>query len=145
MADKQTDSPLDVGLTHQGKPRTCGFRFSMVDGVAIVICAAATYAAWPAVGSLSLVFPYVLGHFFLFCNVFRVGRPPELIWAGIFVLNFGIWMTAGKFEVTAPLLAQIPVTILIILLECRLPTYHGVLSRSINSRNIDRYLNGEIP
>ncbi len=144
MTNRQTDSPVNVALTYQGKPRSCGFRFSIVDGVAVVICAAASYWAWPAVGSLSLVFPYVLGHFFLFCNVFRVRRWPELIWAGVFVINFGIWMALGDFVVMASFLAQMPVTIIIVLFEFRCPTYHGIFSHSINARNIDSYLSGEI-
>ena len=102
MTNEKPDSPRNLGVTYWGKPRTCGFRFSLVDGAAIVVCAAATHTAWPALGPLSLVLPYVLGHFFLFCNVFRVRRPPELIWAGVFVLNFGVWMAVGGFEVTPP-------------------------------------------
>lgn len=51
----------------------------------------------------------------------------------------------GGIDIVWPLLMQIPVTVLLIVLECRHPTYHGVLSRRINSRNIERYLRGEIP
>jgi hypothetical protein len=122
MPDKDADAERVVGLTCQGKSRAYGFRFSLVDGLVIAICAVATYVAWPAIGSLSLLFPYVLGHFFLFCNVFRIRRQPELIWAGSFVLNFGIWVALGKFGITAPFLAQIPVTVLLIVMECRRPT-----------------------
>ncbi|CAK0748261.1 hypothetical protein CCP3SC1_1760005 [Gammaproteobacteria bacterium] len=32
-----------------------------------------------------LLIGLVLGHFFLFCNVFRVTRQTELIWAGAFI------------------------------------------------------------
>ena len=29
---------------------------------------------------------FVVGHFFLFCNVFRIERKPELIWAAVFTV-----------------------------------------------------------
>lgn len=145
IAPEKTDAQRVAGLTYQGKPRTCGFRFSATDALAIVAFALAAYAASFVIGSASLVILYVLVHFFLFCNVFRLRRPPELIWTGIFLANFALWMSVGEFDITRPLLAQIPVTILLIVMECRHATYHGVLSRRINSRNIERYLRGEIP
>ena len=127
------------------KPRTCGFRFSWADAVAVIVCAVATWLAWPWVGSLAILMPYVLGHFFLFCNIFRIRRKAELIWAGVFLVNFAACSLLGRLEIAVPLLAQLPVTIAALVWEIRQPTYHGIVCRKLNRKNIDRYLNGEIP
>lgn len=64
-----------------GKPLTCGMRFSVVDAVTLIVGAGVTVWAWAFVPDLALVVPFLLMHFFLFCNVFRVSRRPELIWS----------------------------------------------------------------
>lgn len=53
----------------------------------------------------------VVGHFFLFCNVFKVPRRLELAWAGVFVLNTGLWLAAGRFDWRPVLLTQLPFTL----------------------------------
>lgn len=131
-------------LKPQGRPRTAGFRFSLIDAAAIVLCAIATTIAWPTLGSLALLLPYVLGHFFLFCNVFRVRRKPELVWAGLLLVNFGFWIALGHPDLALPLLTQLVVTLAVIVRECRQPTYHGVFARALNPAHLDRYLSGEL-
>ena len=145
MDGEKASSAVQVGYTYKGRPRTCGFRFSVTDGVAVLLCVVATYVLWPAIGPFSLLLPYVLGHFFLFCNVFRVRRRPEVIWAAIFVVNFAVWVLVGGVGISGPFLTQLPVTVVLVALECRQPTYHGVCSRIFNARDIERYLRGEIP
>jgi len=81
---------------------------------------------WSALGKIALLFPVVLAHFFLFCNVFRVRRSLELIWAGVFVVNFAAWSMAGSFSWWPVLLVQTPVTIACIGMEMRSPRYHGI-------------------
>jgi hypothetical protein len=103
-----------------------GLRFSPTDAAAVAVCAAATCAAWPLAGSLALGLPIVLGHFFLFCNVFRVPRKPELVWAAAFVVNFGAWLFAGRFSWSAVLGTQLPVTLAIILAAILTRDYHGI-------------------
>jgi hypothetical protein len=53
----------------------------------------------------------VVGHFFLFCNVFKVPRKLELLWAGIFLINTGLWLAAGNFDWRPVLLTQTPFTL----------------------------------
>lgn len=43
------------------------------------------------------------------------------------------------------MVAQAPVTVTVLIIEVQKPTYHGVFSRQINAKHIDRYLRGEIP
>jgi hypothetical protein len=121
------------------RPRTWGFRFSAVDGCAIAICAAATWGLWGALGHLALAFPVVLGHFFLFCNVFRVRRSYELAWSACFLLNAAAWWLGAAFTWWGVLAVQLPVTVLAIGAEIRSPRYHGVWARRWNA-GLDAYL-----
>ena len=56
----------------------------------------------------------VVAHFFLFCNVFKVPRKLELLWAGLFLVNTGLWLAAGRFDWRPVLLSQTPVTLAVI-------------------------------
>jgi hypothetical protein len=103
-----------------------GFRFSVIDGAVIVAAVAASAVFWNALGNLALLFPIVVAHFFLFCNVFRVRRSLELIWAAVFVVNFSAWSVIGNFSWWPVLLVQTPVTAACIVLEIRSPGYHGI-------------------
>lgn len=107
-------------------PSAPGFRFSRTDAAAIVITALATLLLWRPLQELALLFPIVLGHFFLFCNVFRVCRASELTWAGLFVVNFVAWSLSGQFDWWHVLLVQTPITIPFLVLEILSPRYHGV-------------------
>jgi len=131
------------GLTYRGKPRTCGLRLSAGDVVVIGVTVVATVAAWPYVGPIVLLVPFVVGHFFLFCNVFRVARKPELVWAGVFVTNCACWVAAGRLGIWQVCVPQMAVTGLLILIEIRKPYYHGVFARQLNPM-IDQYLDGDI-
>ena len=108
---------------------THGFRFSRVDAVVLLTAAGLTWALWRYVGQFALLVPVTLFHFFLFCNVFRVRRSAELLWAGAFVVNFAMWALSGSFSWWAVLGAQLPVTLAIVVVEVRHPRYHGVFSR----------------
>ena len=124
------------------KPRTCGFRFSITDGLAIIIATILTVIALPEIGSLAWVILFVLGHFFLFCNVFRIPPKPELIWAGTFLLNMTTF-TFLPLNIFENFIFQLPITFFLIIKEVFKPTYHGIYSLKIN-KEIDKYLAGEI-
>ncbi|MDK2973088.1 MAG: hypothetical protein PWP23_2843 [Candidatus Sumerlaeota bacterium] len=124
--------------------RTAGFRFSLVDGAAVLVCAGATVLLWRPVGPLVLLFPIVLGHFFLFCNIFRVRRFPELVWSAVFLLNMAGWLFLGSFSWWGVLAVQTPLTVFLIGREMTKPWYHGVGARVINRRHLDEYLAGKL-
>jgi hypothetical protein len=88
---------------------------------------------------ISLLFVIAPGHFFLFCNVFRIRRGPELIWAGLFLVNTCLWWSFVDFGWLGVLAVQTPITAILIALEMRSPSYHGILARRINPR-LDDYL-----
>ncbi len=122
------------------KRRLHGFRFSLLDTVALLVCAAVVWFGWPFLDVFVLFAPLALGHFFLFCNIFRVRTRLELIWATLFVANV-IGMTFFT-EVPHPglvALVQTPVTLLVLFLEIRSREYHGIGAQTINP-NLENYL-----
>jgi MFS superfamily sulfate permease-like transporter len=129
---------------HALTPRTSGMRFSWQDSMVFAITALITWFFWEKWSTLIFTFIVVLAHFFLFCNVFRIHRQYELIWASFFVVNYSCWVLSNHFSWLGILLTQLPITVILILLGIRHPTYHGIFARICNSKNIDRYLRGEI-
>ncbi len=85
----------------------------------------------------------VVGHFFLFCNVFRIRRSLELWWAAIFVINTAWWLAQGQTDWLPTMGYQAPVTLVVIIIEMYSPWYHGIGARRIN-RRLDEYLNDEL-
>lgn len=106
-----------------------GLRFSRTDAAVLAAGAVLTWVLWRHLGQFALLVPVTLGHFLLFCNVFRVRRGVELLWAGVFVANFAAWALLGEFTWWGILGVQTPVTVAILVIEVRHPGYHGVLSR----------------
>ena len=112
--------------------RTWGFRLSAVDVLVLAVTGPATWWAWPEIGSMSSVISLVVGHFFLFCNVFRIHRTKEFIWAAICVLNVGTWAITDEVWWPGILMIQMPITVILIWTEIRQPRYHGVWADHIN-------------
>ena len=112
--------------------RAAGFRFSLVDAVVIAACSVLTWLAWKPLGSPALGFPVTLGHFFLFCNVFRIRRSYELLWTAVFVANLAYWALLRDLSWSGVLAVQSPLTVALIVLEMRNPRYHGILWRRLN-------------
>jgi hypothetical protein len=126
-------------------PGTVGFRCSLLDGVVLGI--AALLAWWVRYLGIELwwVVPAVVGHFFLFCNVFRVRQNYELIWSALFLLNFGWWFFHGHIGWLPTMLYQAPITLLAIIAEMLSPAYHGIGVRWINPRRNDAVENLHLP
>ncbi len=74
----------------------------------------------------------VVGHFFLFCNVFRVPTRLELLWAAIFLINVVGLSMADMLTTQRYLFVQLPITVFVIGLTVRLPNYHGLAWSRIN-------------
>jgi hypothetical protein len=118
-----------------------GFRLSIVDVIVLL-------AGIPAVVWLSHDFPvmafviaFALGHFFLFCNVFRIARPLELIWAGVFTGLAGATISSGRPGWPSTIVISLAVTVVVVLIEMRKPSYHGVGWKRINPGLIDWWRN----
>ena len=79
-----------------------------------------------------MVLLFVLTHFFLFCNVLRMSRSYELLWAVLFVLLAG-----STFYFSFPLMhytlsVMLVVTVTLSTVQIMQPSYHGVLWRQVN-------------
>lgn len=103
-----------------------GFRWSRADAAIVTVGAIAAASLWSRWPMASAAIAFVLGHFFLFCNVFRIRRTPELVWA-VTVVALGAgselwgWPTVPWAAATAMAL-----TVILIGSELRHPLYHGV-------------------
>ena len=109
-----------------------GFRFSLVDGIVLVVGAVAAAVVWPTAGWIAFIIAFVVSHFFLFCNVFRVARPLELAWSGLFVVLTYCTIAIGQPPHALSIAISLMATIVVIALEMRKRSYHGVLWRTIN-------------
>jgi hypothetical protein len=109
-----------------------GFRLSALDVVVLLAGGvASTYAAsvdpW-----FGIAIAFVVLHFFLFCNVLRMSRPLELVWAGMFA---GLAITATAFGLLSwPVVLTVSavVTVVVAIVEMRRPSYHGVGWQKLN-------------
>ncbi len=102
------------------------FRFSGGDACFLALSAVGTWflRQTPFVALI----PLVVAHFFLFCNVFRVRRNWELLWAACFIANFAAWALT-RFSWAGVLTIQLPITLLVLVATAKSPGYRGVGSR----------------
>jgi len=109
-----------------------GFRLSVVDGFVLLSGGAGVITLSMIVWWWGFVLGFVLGHFFLFCNVVRMARPLELLWGGVFVALAGatIVLETPGWLVTA--LLSLVVTGIVVVVEMRKSSYHGVGWKLIN-------------
>ncbi len=109
-----------------------GFRLSVRDVIVLGFAGGAAWWLWPrSVLAASLVLT-VVGHFFLFCNVFRVPTRLELTWATLFLLNVVGFSQFGSLTPVNYLFAQLPITLIILALTLRHANYHGILWSKVN-------------
>lgn len=111
-----------------------GFRFSWTDAVVLVLGAVLTWWLARLAGELALLATFVIGHFFLFCNVFRIGRKPELVWAGAFMVLAALSLGMEILDLRLALGLALGLSTLLILREMRLPRYHGIFWQRVNPR-----------
>jgi hypothetical protein len=127
--------------------RTWGARLSITDGLALLAGAVLTWQLHRALEGearwLVGVPAVALGHFFLFCNVFRVPTYLELRWTALLLANVVAWRAADALAWAPVLALQTPITLLTLAATLRSPRYHGVGARRWNP-SLDRWLAGEL-
>jgi hypothetical protein len=109
-----------------------GFRLSVVDVIVLVAGSVGVCLLWPTERDLAFIIAFVVGHFFLFCNVFRVARPLELVWAAWLIFLTAGTLTAGTPSWPISIVATLAATVLVIALQMRQPSYHGIGWQWIN-------------
>jgi hypothetical protein len=124
--------------------RTWGFRFSATDLVALAAFAVAAVGLHHVGSGLWWLVAIAAGHFFLFCNIFRVVRRRELIWAGLYVLNVAFWLLLDRLDWLNVVACQLPVSAGIIAWELKAARYHGIFAAHLNP-SLNDYLEGRIP
>lgn len=123
--------------------RNHGFRLSLMDTLILVTLSALTWMLAGPLGSFTWVILFAFAHFFLFCNIFRIHRPKELLWATTSVFSIAIGSWSGEPDWMCILAMQSPLTVAVIAWEMRGPWYHGILASRIN-RRLDDYLDGRL-
>jgi hypothetical protein len=110
----------------KAKPFSPGFRLFKLDivvlGLGSLLTAFASLQAWWA----GFAVAFVVLHFFLFCNVFRISRAPELIWAAVFVALCGMTILYEKLGWPVTIAATLLLTVFLIYRETGKPGYHGI-------------------
>lgn len=81
---------------------------------------------------LGYIVAIVVAHFFLFCNVVRMSRPLELIWAGVFVLLASATVAFDTPGWLVTTIVALVTTLVLVIVEMRKPSYHGVGWQRIN-------------
>ncbi|HEY3360163.1 MAG TPA: hypothetical protein VGQ83_43325 [Polyangia bacterium] len=107
----------------------CGLRFSVRDAAILAGAGLTALLARDLPGQPGILVLVVVGHFFLFCNVIRLRRRFELIWAAAFVTLAVAMSLTGRLRWPTVVLGVMPITAALIVAEVRSLRYHGVWCR----------------
>lgn len=109
-----------------------GFRLSWRDVIIIIagigLSLGLNKSYWP----ISLIIMFALGHFFLFCNVFRISRRLEFIWAGAFIILCSATIICEFPNWMATIVISLGITVVVVACEIRKPSYHGICWQKVN-------------
>lgn len=114
-----------------------GFRLSVLDVGVLIVGGIGAWFVMSLDRWIGVAIVFVVLHFFLFCNVLRMSRRLELIWAGVFVV---LAIAAISWDVLSwPVVFGISsvMTVLVAVVEMRRPSYHGVGWRKLNPRLLE--------
>lgn len=114
------------------RPFNPGFRLSAMDVVVLLAGAIGSILAAKVASWLGMAIAFTVGHFFLFCNVFRMPRPLELAWAALFLLLLGSTAFMQQPGWLASFALSLAGTVVIVVFQMRQPSYHGVGWKIIN-------------
>lgn len=109
-----------------------GFRLSVLDVVVLALGGLGTWWLGADEWWAGMIVGFVVGHFFLFCNVFRIARGAELIWAAVFVALSGATLLTEAPGWAVTISASLLLTVLLVVLEMRKPSYHGIAWQWVN-------------
>ena len=116
-----------------------GFRISLLDACVLILGAVGSLIVGSFHLPVGVAIAFIVGHFFLFCNIIRMQRKLELVWAAFFcalVLAAGVWALLSWALV---FMASACLTIVFTILTIRHPLYHGVAWSKLNPQLPDRW------
>ncbi|MBF0436474.1 MAG: hypothetical protein HQL77_14005 [Magnetococcales bacterium] len=111
-----------------------GFRISRMDGFVLISGLIGSLLCMEIEMWFGIAIVFIVGHFFLFCNVFRISRPLELTWAALFLLLLGstiVFQKPGWFDSFA---LSVVMTVVVVVIQMLQPSYHGVGWKTINPK-----------
>ncbi|MCX7408134.1 MAG: hypothetical protein NTZ32_08620 [Planctomycetales bacterium] len=111
-----------------------GWRLSMLDLGVLIGGAVGSIVAWQWTWWVGFVIAFVVAHFFLFCNIFRMSRPLELVWAAAFVAAAGGTVVTETPGWGVTVVGSLIVTVLVVAIEMRRPSYHGIAWQQLNPK-----------
>ena len=126
------------------RARRAGLRLWPTDVLFLFVCIAVVLLFGEELLEFRWLPLVAAAHFFLFCNVFRVRRSYELVWAALFCVNFMLHVQDASLDWSSVLLWQAPVTVIAIALEMRSARYHGVFAERINSQHLQDWVEGRL-
>ena len=135
MAWSAIDIPANEGPLFKRNEKHAfapGFRLSVLDVIILIVGAVAAFAIATVTWWWGLIVGFVVGHFFLFCNVMRMARPLELTWAAVFVVLSAATVVLGTPGWGATVLVSLVATAVVIVVQMRKPSYHGLGWQWIN-------------
>ncbi len=109
-----------------------GARLSGGDVVGLAALTAGCVALAEVAPDAGLLAAIAVVHFALFCNVFRVARSLELLWASTFVALSSGALALGTPSLLGAGTVACGLGLVVIALEVRKPNYHGVLWQRLN-------------
>ena len=116
------------------RPFNPGFRLDAIDTLVLVAGAAGAIFLAQVEWWMGLIVGFAVGHFFLFCNVFRVAKPLELTWSAIFVVLAGSTIATGQPGWLVTIVTTLVATLAVIAMQLRKPSYHGIAWQRLNPR-----------
>ncbi len=116
------------------RPFNPGFRLDAIDTLVLVAGAAGAIFIAQMEWWMGLIVGFAVGHFFLFCNVFRVAKPLELTWSAIFVVLAGSTIATGQPGWLVTIATTLVATLAVIAMQLRKPSYHGIAWQRFNPR-----------
>ncbi|MCI5123740.1 MAG: hypothetical protein D3925_04515 [Candidatus Electrothrix sp. AR5] len=111
-----------------------GFRLSVSDVIILLIGTIGSILLHSMENPLGLVVLFTLAHFFLFCNVLRMCRRFELIWAALFLFLSVNTILFSLPDWLGTVLIMLGITAVLTVLQVRQPSYHGIFWRQINPK-----------
>jgi len=108
------------------RPFHPGFRISAFDAIVLVVGGGACGYAVTIDRWFGIAIAFAILHFFLFCNVLRLSRPLELIWAAIFAGMAVATIATGLLKWPWVFALSLVATVVVAVIEIRRPSYHGV-------------------
>ena len=109
-----------------------GIRLSIFDMAVLVLGAAGGVAVGKFDAALGFAVAFTVAYFFLFCNLIRMARPLELVWALLFAVLSSCTVLINIPTWTQTFSAAFLHTLVLVAIQLRSPSYHGIFWKQLN-------------